>query len=153
FDVLIRPLLDENDPLPSYTDGQIRAVWGEADKRGQLAAYVFGALDRVANSEDAARPNDENANGYTAFNLGFVRAGASYKRKRGDTLITVAPMLGTNILNLYSKDYHGTAKADVTDITRRWYLFGGRGDWLRDDPHGFVRAGIDVDGGYLGRIT
>ena len=56
LDVLVRPFVERNDPLPSYTDGQLRAVWGEPGKRGQLAAYVFGSLDRIANSEDAAEP-------------------------------------------------------------------------------------------------
>jgi hypothetical protein len=152
FDVLLRPFINRNDPLPSYTDGQIRTVWGEPGKNGQLAAYVFGSLDRIANSEDAAKPNDEDAGGYTAANLGFVRAGVSYKRKKGHSLYTVAPMVGTNLLTLYSKDYDGGPKATVVDLSRRWYLFGGRGEWLRDDPHGFIRAGLDVDGGYLGRV-
>ncbi|HSD86498.1 MAG TPA: carboxypeptidase regulatory-like domain-containing protein, partial [Kofleriaceae bacterium] len=50
FDALARPLVDRNDPLPSYSDGQLRAVWGEPTKRGQLATYLFGSLDRIANS-------------------------------------------------------------------------------------------------------
>ncbi len=154
FDVLIRPLVDRNDPLPSYTDGQLRAVWGDAAKHGQLSTFLFGSLDRIANSEDAAAPNDPNADGHVAANLGFVRTGASYKRKIGSSLYTLAPMVGSNILTLYTKDYPpDSTKANVLDISRRWYLFGGRGEWLRDDPHGFVRAGIDVSGGYLGRVA
>lgn len=153
FDVLLRPFVSRNDPLPSYTDGQLRAVWGEIGKRGQLATYVLGALDRIANSEDAAQPNDESAEGELAANLGFVRAGASYKRRLGRTLVTAAPFLGTNLLSVYSKDYRGTAKADETSIRRRWYQYGGRAEWLRDDTGGFLRAGLDVVGGYLGRVT
>jgi hypothetical protein len=154
FDVLARPFLSVNDPLPSYTDGQLRAVWGEAGKRGQLSVYVLGSLDRIANSEDAAKPNDQNSDGHVAANLGFVRAGAIYKRKRGKSLYTVAPMVGTNILSMYTKDYpEMSTKPDILDLSRRWYLFGGRGEWLRDDPHGFVRAGVDVSGGYLGRVA
>lgn len=154
FDALARPLLSPNDPLPSYTDGQLRAVWGEPARRGQLATYVFGSLDRIANSEDAAQPNDPTADGHVAANLGFVRAGASYKRKVGRSLYTVAPMIGTNILTLYTKDYpYQSTKPDILDLSRRWYLFGGRGEWLRDDAHGFLRAGVDVSGGYLGRVA
>jgi TonB dependent receptor len=152
FDVLIRPALSRNDPLPSYTDGQLRAVWGEIPKGGQFTTYVLGALDRLANSEDAAKPNDEDAEGQLSANLGFVRVGASYRRRIDNTMYTVAPFVGTNILSLYSKDYRGTAKADETDIRRRWYQYGGRAEWLRDDPGGFVRAGVDVAGGYLGRV-
>lgn len=150
LDVLVRPLVTENDPLPSYTDGQIRAVWGEPAKRGQLATYLFGSLDNVSNSEDAAKPDGD---GYASVNVGFVRAGASYKRKVGPSLFTVAPMVGTNILTLYTKDTDEMNRASILDISRRWYLFGGRGEWLRDDPGGFIRAGIDVSGGYLGRVT
>jgi hypothetical protein len=152
FDVFLRPFLSRNDPLPSYADGQLRAVWGEIPKRGQLAIYVLGALDRVANSDEAAKPNDEAADGQLAANLGFLRTGASYKRRIGKTLYTAAPFLGTNVLSVYSKDYQGTAKADVTDIRRRWYQYGGRAEWLRDDTGGFLRAGLDVAGGYLGRV-
>jgi len=151
FDLLLRPLLDANDPLPSYTDGQARAVWGDTRKRGELAAFVFGSLDRIANSEDAAS-RDPYADGHIAANLGFVRAGASYKRKRGPSLVTVTPSLGTNILTLYSKDYDEAGNLRESDLSRRWYLFGARGEWLRDDPGGFIRAGVDVSGGYLGRV-
>lgn len=153
FDVLARPLLEPSDPLPSYTDGQIRAVWGDVARRGQLAVYAIGSLDRIANSSDAARPNDPEADGYLAANLGFLRTGASYKRRIDNTLVTIAPVLGTNLLSLSSKDYHGTAMAEELDLNRRWYVFGGRGEWLRDDPGGFLRAGIDVSGGYLGRVS
>ncbi|MEO7093627.1 MAG: hypothetical protein ABI175_10280, partial [Polyangiales bacterium] len=106
FDIFIRPFLSVNDPLPSYTDGQARAQWGEAGKHGQLSTYVIGSLDRIANSEDAADPNDENSDGHVAANLGFVRAGASYKRKIDNSLYTLAPMIGTNILTLYTKEYN-----------------------------------------------
>lgn len=154
FDVLVRPFLSVNDPLPSYSDGQLRAVWGEPGKRGQLSTYVIGSLDRIANSEDAANPNDMFSDGHVAANLGFVRAGAIYKRSRGKHMVTVAPMVGTNILSLYTKDYPDrTMPAQILDVNRRWYLFGGRGEWLRDDAHGFVRAGVDISGGYLGRVA
>lgn len=152
FDVLARPFVDVADPLPSYTDGQLRAAWGSIADRGQLTAYVLGSLDHVANSRDAARPRDPNSDGHVAANLGFVRAGASYKRRIDHTLITIAPMVGSNVLSLATKDYHGTAVADELDLHRRWYVFGGRGEWLRDDPGGFLRAGLDVAGGYLGRV-
>jgi len=154
FDLFVRPLVSASDPLPSYTDGQLRAVWGEPAKRGQIAAYVIGSLDRIANSEDAANSNDPYSDGHIAANLGFVRAGAIYKRKIKKSLFTVAPSLGTNILTLYTKDYdEGDPKPNILDVSRRWYQFGGRGEWLRDDPGGFVRAGIDVSGGYLGRVA
>ncbi len=150
LDVLIRPFVSVNDPLPSYTDGQIRGVWGTPEKRGQLATYIFGSLDRIANSEDAGT-RGEGTDGHVAANLGFIRAGASYKRKKGASLFTLAPMLGTNILTLYTKDYQGDTLNEL-DISRRWYLFGGRGEWLRDDPGGFIRMGADISGGYLGRV-
>ncbi len=153
FDLLLRPFISVNDPLPSYTDGQIRTQWGDPRKRGQLSAYVLGSLDRIANSEDAADPNDELSDGHVAANLGFVRAGVSYKRKIGPSLYTIAPMLGSNILTLYTKDYpERDQPPEIVDISRRWYLFGGRAEWLRDDPGGFLHAGLDVSGGYLGRI-
>ncbi len=153
LDVLVRPLVTVNDPLPSYTDGQLRGVWGEPAKRGELSAFVIGSLDRIANSKDAANPSDPNTDGHIAVNLGFVRAGGAYKRKLGKSLYTLAPSIGTNILTLYTLDYDENRKKHELDITRRWYLFQTRGEWLRDDPGGFVRAGVDIEGGYLGRVT
>ena len=155
FDLFLRPFISVNDPLPSYTDGQLRAQWGDARKRGQLSAYVIGSLDRIANSSDAAKPDDPDSDGHVAANLGFIRAGASYKRRIDKSLYTLAPTLGTNILTLYTKDYNHPSPAppEVLDISRRWYLFGGRGEWLRDDPGGFLHAGVDISGGYLGRIS
>ncbi len=151
FDFLIRPLVSNEDPLPSYTDGQLRVVWGEP-KRGELATYVIGSLDRIANSSDAADPDDPYSDGHVAVNLGFVRTGATYKRKRGKDLFTLAPSLGTNILSFYTKEYDEERKVQELDIGRRWYQFGTRGEWLRDDPGGFLRAGVDMQGGYLGRV-
>jgi hypothetical protein len=152
LDVLLRPLVNRNDPLPSYTDGQLRAVWGEIPRHGQLSAYVLGSLDRIANSDDAAKPNDPDAEGQIAANLGFVRAGVGYKRRIGRSLYTISPFVGTNLLSLHSKDFRGTAKADESSVRRRWYQYGGRAEWLHDDDGGFVRAGVDVAGGYLGRV-
>ena len=92
--------------------------------------------------------------GEIAANLGFIRTGASYKRKLGKSLYTLAPSLGTNILTLYTKDYdYDSTIPKILDISRRWYLFGTRGEWLRDDAHGFLHAGLDIDGGYLGRVS
>lgn len=152
FDVLLRPIVSVNDPLPSYADGQFLGVWGEPAKQGQLSTYLIGSLDRIANSEDAANSSANGEDGYIAANLGFIRTGAIYKRKRGWSLFTVAPMLGTNILTLNTKEYDYTRHLNVLDVSRRWYLFGGRAEWLRDDPGGFLRAGLDVSGGYLGRV-
>lgn len=154
FDLFLRPFVSVNDPLPSYTDGQARAQWGDPRERGQLGVYVLGSLDRIANSSDAARPNDPESQGQVAANLGFVRAGATYKRRIDRALYTIAPMVGTNLLTLFTKNYEDPAgPAKVLDISRRWYLFGGRAEWLRDDAHGFLHAGLDVSGGYLGRIA
>jgi len=152
FDVLITPLVTKNDPLPSYTDAQLRGVWGEPAKRGELSTYVIGSLDRIANSTSAADPDDPGADGHVAVNLGFVRAGASYKRKKNKDLFTLAPHVGSNILSLTTIEYDDQRRKNELAISRRWYQFGARGEWLRDDPGGFVRGGLDIAGGYLGRV-
>ncbi|MBL0219515.1 MAG: TonB-dependent receptor plug domain-containing protein [Myxococcales bacterium] len=153
FDLFLRPFVSRNDPHAELHGRSGARAVGEAGKRGQLAAYVIGSLDRIANSTDAAKPNDIDAQGHVAVNLGFLRAGTTYKRKIDQSLFTLAPMLGSNILTLFTKEYDENARAKVLDISRRWYLFGGRGEWLRDDPHGFLHAGVDVSGGYIGRIS
>ncbi len=152
LDILVRPLVTVADPLPSYTDGQLRAVWGEPAKRGELSAYLIGSNDRIANSEDAADPAEQYSDGHLAVNLGFLRTGATYKRKIGKNLYTLAPSLGTNVLTLYTKEYDEQRRKQELDISRRWYQFATRAEWLRDDPGGFLRAGLDISGGYLGRV-
>ncbi len=151
LDTLLRPFVDRNTPLPSYLDGQLRGVWGTIPT-GQLTTYVLGSLDRVANSDDAAAPNDPEAEGQISASLGFVRAGAHYRRRAGKALWQAAPFVGTNILSIYAKDYGGGQVADEVTLRRRWYQGGARGEWLRDDPGGFLRAGVDVAGGFLGRV-
>lgn len=148
FDALLRPFLDPDDVLPSYLDGQARAVWG-TPATGELAAYALGSLDRLANDEDAATPGGEESEStdHVAMNLGFVRLGADYRRRVGRTTFHAAPFVGTNLLSLN----RGSSAADELRLRRRWYLVGARGEWLRDDPGGFVRAGADVAAGYLGR--
>jgi hypothetical protein len=152
IDALVRPFLDPADPAPSYLDGQARVVWGTA-ARGETTAYVLGSLDRVANSEDAAVPDDPYAEGQFSASLGFVRVGAKHRRSWAKTTVQVAPYVGTNLLSALSRDYGGDRQLDETRIDRRWYQFGGRGEWLHDDAGGFVRAGVDVAGGYLGRVS
>jgi len=152
LDTLVRPFLDRNDPAPSYLDGQARAVWGTA-AHGETTAYVLGSLDRMANSEDAAAPDDPSAEGHVAVSLGFVRAGLQHRRVWNRTTVQVAPYVGTNLLSALSRDYGGDMQLDETRANRRWYQFGGRAEWLRDDAGGFLRAGVDVAGGYLGRVS
>lgn len=152
IDAFLRPFLDRNDPTPSYLDGQARLVWGTPG-RGETTAYVLASLDRIANSEDAAKPNDPYADGYFSTSLGFVRVGAQHQRRWDKTTVKLAPFVGTNLLSAHARDYGGTMELDETKISRRWYQFGARGEWLRDDPGGFLRAGVDAAGGYLGRVS
>jgi hypothetical protein len=152
IDAFLRPFLDRNVPTPSYLDAQARVVWG-TPAGGETTAYVLGSFDRIANSEDAAAPGDPEAEGHLSTSLGFVRLGGQHRRRWGKTSVTVAPFVGTNLLAAESRDYGGTMELDETRIRRRWYQFGGRGEWLRDDPGGFLRAGVDVAGGYLGRVS
>jgi hypothetical protein len=151
LDLMARPFISRNDPAPSYLDGQVRVVWGKIPT-GRLTAYVLASLDQVANSESAATPMDPDAEGHFAARLGFVRAGADYRRRSGRTTVSASPFVGTNLLSILEKDYDGGANLNETRIHRAWYLWGGRGEWLRDDPGGFLRAGVDVSGGYLGRV-
>jgi hypothetical protein len=151
LDLAARPFLDRNDPAPSYLDGQARAVWGTIPT-GRLTTYVLASLDQISNDESAATPMDPDADGHFAARLGFVRLGADYRRRVGQTTVSVSPHVGTNLLSIYEKDYDGGINASETRIRRGWYLWGARGEWLRDDPGGFLRAGVDVSGGYLGRV-
>ena len=150
-DVLARPFLARDDPAPSYVDGQGRVVWG-TPRSGELSSYVLGSLDQLANASSAAAPNDPEAGEHYAASLGFARAGAGYRRRTGAVTWQLAPYVGTNVLKFHSVDYHGGPMADEARYRRRWYQYGGRAEALRDDAGGFIRAGIDVAGGYLGRV-
>lgn len=133
LDRIVDPFVDEETPLPSYWDFQIRTTWGDVRKRGRLNPMIFGAIDRVASNE-------------AALTSMFVRVAAPYKLQRGTTTLSIVPWIGTNRLTFTDK---GDDIDGDQEFSRPFYPGGVRGEALRDFAWGHLRGGLELDAGYL----
>lgn len=148
FDVLADPFVKDSTPLPSYTDAQVRASWGDPRRAGRVIPQVFTSIDRVS------------AEGIS-FTSAFVRAGVTYRKSWGPTHLEVVPWAGWNGLLLHSEvkgdeidDGPGDDDdADLADFRRPTYVMGVRADLVQDLCWGHLRGGLDVQGGHLGQIS
>ena len=131
LDRIVAPFVEDNTPLPSYYDFQIRTTFGDVRKRGRISPMIFGAIDRVASDE-------------VALTSLFVRVAAPYKVQRGQTTVSIVPWLGTNRLTFTDRE-----QGDEQSFSRPFYPGGVRGEVLRDLDWGHLRGGIEVSSGYL----
>jgi outer membrane receptor protein involved in Fe transport len=53
LDAIVRPLVEDDIPLPSYYDFQLRTTFGDPRKRGRISPMIFSSIDRVASNEVA----------------------------------------------------------------------------------------------------
>ncbi|HEY5934354.1 MAG TPA: hypothetical protein VIU61_06965, partial [Kofleriaceae bacterium] len=53
FDRIVDPFIEEDAPLPSYYDAQLRMTFGDPRKRGRITPLIFTSIDRVASDEVA----------------------------------------------------------------------------------------------------
>jgi hypothetical protein len=67
LDRILDPFVEEDVPLPSYWDVQIRTSFGDPRKRGRITPMIFTAIDRLSGNEITA----------TSW---FVRASVPYLR-------------------------------------------------------------------------
>lgn len=148
FDVLADPFVDDDIPLPSYLDAQVRASWGDPRRAGRIIPQVFTSIDRVS------------AEGISLTSA-FVRAGVTYRKSWGPIHLEVVPWGGWNGLLLHSEvvgdepDDGGPGGEDeeLADFRRPTYVMGVRADLVRDMCWGHLRGGIDAQGGHLGQIS
>jgi hypothetical protein len=131
LDRIAAPFVDDDIPLPSYWDYQIRTSWGDPRKSGRITPMVFGSIDRVASNEIAV----------TSM---FVRAAAPYLRQWGPLTLRVVPWVGTNALK-----FTDTAEGDEQSFSRPEYPGGVRTELVRDATWGHVRGGLELASGYL----
>ncbi|MCW5801118.1 MAG: TonB-dependent receptor [Deltaproteobacteria bacterium] len=131
LDRIAAPFVDDNIPLPSYWDYQIRTSWGDPRKGGRITPMIFGSIDRVASDEISV----------TSM---FVRAAAPYLRQWGPITLRVVPWVGVNTLRFASEE-GGRAQS----FSRPEYPGGVRAEVVRDAAWGHVRAGAEVSSGYL----
>ncbi len=135
LDRIVDPFIEDDAPLPSYYDFQIRTTFGDTRKRGRINPMIFGSIDRVA-SDDVA---------LTSL---FVRAAAPYKLQRGATTLSVVPWIGTNRLTFSERDIEFEGDTEES-FSRPFYPGGVRGEVLRDYSWGHLRSGLDLSSGYL----
>lgn len=146
FDVLADPFVEDTTPLPSYTDAQVRASWGDPRRGGRFIPQIFTSVDRVT------------AEG-VSFTSAFVRAGVTYRKSWGDTHLEVVPWAGWNGLLLHAeideddRDEDDEDAGEYADFRRPTYMLGVRAELMRDLCWGHLRGGLDVQGGNLGQIT
>jgi hypothetical protein len=136
FDTIAAPFVDDDIPLPSYWDLQLRTGWGDARRRGRITPMLFGSIDRVASSE-------------VSLTSLFVRVAAPYLRQWDTTTLRVVPWLGTNRLTLTEYPEPAFPNDPERTFSRPVYPAGVRGELLRDFAWGHVRGGVEVSSGYL----
>ncbi len=139
FDAIADPFVEEDIPLPSYWDFQLRTGWGDPRRRGgRIAPMIFGAIDRVASDE-------------VSLTSMFVRAAVSYLRQWGPLSLRVVPWIGTNRLTLVEYADPEDPGSRETSFTRPIYPGGVRAELLRDTAWGHVRLGAELESGYPSR--
>jgi hypothetical protein len=133
LDAILDPFVDDEVPLPSYWDAQVRMSFGDPRKRGRITPLIFTSIDRVS------------TNDITLTSL-FIRAGVPYLRSWGTTTLRLVPWAGWTQLLL--TEHRGDGLQD--DSLRRPYFPAGlRGDVLHDYKWGHLRYGFDIDAGYM----
>ncbi|MBA2539912.1 MAG: TonB-dependent receptor plug domain-containing protein [Deltaproteobacteria bacterium] len=137
LDRIVDPFIEEDAPLPSYWDFQIRTSWGDTRKRGRINPMIFSSIDRVASND-------------IALTSLFVRIAAPYKLQRGPTTLQITPWFGTNRLTFTDKG--GEFEGDVEEsFSRPFYPGGVRSELLRDYTWGHLRGGLELESGYLSK--
>jgi hypothetical protein len=133
LDTMLSPFVDDDVPLPSYWDAQIRTSFGDPRVSGRFTPMVFTSIDRVASDDIAV----------TSL---FVRAAVPYLRTWDHYALRITPWAGWTQLSLTDEPDNN----DQRDTIRRPMFPGGvRGELLRDFPWGHLRGGVDIDAGYL----
>jgi len=115
---------------PRYLDAQLRWQSGS----GKLTALLFGADDGLSL---------DTADNGVAIRQSFVRAGLRYAERRGDLELTAVPWIG------FDRTAIG---ADETQLTRSNVTVATRATVQRDLAHGFVAAGLDLQGNRYGYL-
>jgi hypothetical protein len=113
---------------PRYLDAQVR--W--QSRSGKLTALLFGADDGI---------NLGTTTDTLDARQSFVRAGLNYVDRRGDVEISVVPWIGFD-RNAIITDENRVIRSNVTAATRATIQ--------REVQHGFIAAGLDVQGSRYG---
>jgi len=138
LDTVLGPFVEEDVPLPSYWDAQIRTSFGDPRRRGRITPMLFTSIDRVTSEEVSV----------TSL---FLRAAVPYLRAWGPLSLRVVPWIGWTQLSFTERE---TEQMMTEDSIRRPMVPGGvRAELVRDYAWGHLRGGVDVDSGYLAQTV
>ncbi len=129
FDTVVDPFVQEDVPLPSYWDYQIRTSWGDPRKRGRISPMIFGSVDRVSGE-------------LLSLTSTFLRVAAPYHRQWGPTTLHLVPWLGFNRLSVEDREAG-------QEFARPTFPGGVRAELTRDTRWGHLRGGAELTGGYV----
>ena len=139
FDTLATPFVPDNTPLPSYLDTQVRASWGDARRKGQVIATLFGSLDRIASDD-------------TAVTSTFLRVATTYLRVIKKHTIRITPYLGVNQLAFSSSEKRDDGTTEQSFSRPEW-LAAVRGESLHDMRWGHWRVGGELMAARLSAVA
>jgi outer membrane receptor protein involved in Fe transport len=142
LDQVAQLVVDDDVPLPSYWDVQLRGSWGDPARLGRITPMVFLSIDQVSNRTSGAADQPE----HIAITSMFVRVAVPYLRQWGPLALRIVPWLGVNRL-AFDDVIQGSAET----FERPDYPGGVRAELARDYAWGHLRGGFDGEGGYLSR--
>ncbi len=131
LDAVVGPFVEDDIPLPSYWDAQIRTSFGDPRRRGRITPMLVTSIDRITNDEISV----------TSL---FMRAAVPYTRVAGPFSLRIVPWVGWTHLSFRELESDG-----ADSLARPSFPAGLRSELLRDYAWGHLRGGIDIDSGYL----
>ncbi len=141
LDEVAGPFVARDTPLPSSSDAQLRATWGDPRELGQLSPIVFASRDRI-----------ESRRLELTVDAAFVRVAVPYLRQAGATTLHVVPWFGwTAVSFAYGGSWFEQFGIPNEKLTRPTWPGGVRADVTRDFAWGDLRAGVDVEGTHASR--
>ncbi|HEY5945635.1 MAG TPA: TonB-dependent receptor, partial [Kofleriaceae bacterium] len=139
IDVVMGPFVDDDVPLPSYLDAQIKGSFGNPAITGRITPMAFLAYDHLV----ATTPKEDHEDEST-INAFFMRFALPYDRSWGPLSLRFTPWLGVNQLSFTSR-----VSNVIEKFSRPAYPGGARLDLAREYTWGDIRGGLDLQGGHL----
>jgi hypothetical protein len=131
FDTVADPFVEDDIPLPSYWDWQIRTSFGDPRTGGRITPMFFGSIDRIASDK-------------ISVTSAFARIAVPYLRTWGPLTLHVVPWLGWNQLS-----FEDDSDEQKQTFKRPTFPGGARAELVRDFAWGHLRGGAELESGYL----
>jgi outer membrane receptor protein involved in Fe transport len=130
---ILDPFVEDDVPLPSYWDAQVRTSLGDPRRSGRITPVIFLSIDEAVSRD-------------LTLTSWFVRAAVPYHRSWGAITLRIVPWAGWTQLELTE---HRSDGLEADSLRRPNVPAGLRGELLRDYRWGHVRGGFDIDSGYM----